>query len=239
MEQNLWVPARSVPSPRPRRLKPAPSKPVKPAISPRERRRQRRVAEILEAGFEEFAQCGYAATRLEDVGERVSLTKGAIYLYFKDKEELFKAVVRSVIEPALQQVLKVAQRFEGPSEELLRLFLTTFYREIARDRTRSRLLRILVAEGPNFPELTEFYYSEVLQHGIGSLKAAITRGVRRGEFRASLAIDYPQVVVGPAIAAVIWTLLFGKSHPLDLDGYFGAHFDLLMNGLKARPDGGG
>jgi hypothetical protein len=42
------------------------------------------------------------------------------------------------------------------------------------------------------------------------------------------------VVVGPAIAAVIWTLLFGKSHPLDLDGYFRAHFDLLMNGLKAR-----
>jgi AcrR family transcriptional regulator len=221
-----------VPSPRPHRLKPAPSK---AAISPRERRRQRRLAEILEAGFEEFAQRSYAATRLEDVGERVSLTKGAIYLYFKDKEELFKAVVRSVIQPALQQVLKVAQGFEGPTEELLRLFLMTFYREIARDRKRSRLLRILVAEGPNFPELTEFYYTEVLQHGIGCLKAAINRGVHRGEFRASPASDYPQVVVGPAIASVIWTLLFGKSHPLDLDGYFRAHFDLLMNGLKARP----
>src|SRR5260370_27312199 len=104
-EQNLCVPARSVPSTRPHRLKPAPSK---AAISPRERRRQRRLAEILEARFEEFAQRSYAATRLEDVGERVSLTKGAIYLYFKDKEEVFKAVVRSVIHPALQQLFEVA-----------------------------------------------------------------------------------------------------------------------------------
>src|SRR5215472_1526515 len=157
----------------------------------RERRRQQRLAEILEAGFEEFAQRGYAATRLEDVGERVSLTKGAIYLYFKDKEDLFKAVVRSVIQPALRQLTEAAENFDGPSEELLRLLLMTLYREIARNRRRSRLLRILVAEGPNFPELTEFYYSEVIEHGIGCMKIALARGVARGELRPSPASDYP------------------------------------------------
>jgi AcrR family transcriptional regulator len=205
--------------------------------SPRERRRQRRLAEILQAGFEEFAERGYAATRLDDVGERVSLTKGAIYLYFRDKEELFRAVVRSVIQPALQLVRDAARSFDGPTEELLRRLLMTFYREIARDRRRSKLLRVLVAEGPNFPELTEFYYSEVIQHGIGCFKAAIKRGIDRGEFRPSLVKEYPQVVMGPAIAAVIWSVLFNKSHPLDLDRYSRAHFDLLMNGLKlhAKP----
>src|SRR5215471_12418830 len=99
----------------------------------RERRRQRRLAEILDAGFEEFARRGYAVTRLEDVGQRVSLTRGAIYLYFKDKEELFRAVVRSVIQPVLQQVRSVTGSFDGPSEELLRLLLMMFYHEIARD----------------------------------------------------------------------------------------------------------
>jgi AcrR family transcriptional regulator len=200
--------------------------------STRLRRRQQRLSAILGAGFEEFAQRGYAATRLEDVGERVSLTRGAIYLYFKDKEELFRAVVRSVIKPVLQQVKDVTQSFDGPTEELLRLLLMTFYREIARDRRRSRLLRVLVAEGPNFPELTEFYYSEVIRHGIGCFKAAIKRGIDRGELRSSPVKDYPQVVMGPAIAAVIWSLLFGKTHPLDLDKYSRAHFDVLMNGLK-------
>ena len=203
-----------------------------PANSMRDRRRQHRLAQILEAGFEEFAQRGYAATRLEDVGERVNLTRGAIYLYFKDKEELFRAVVRSVIQPVLQQFRSVTLSFGGPTEELLGLLLNTFYREIARDRRRSRLLRVLVAEGPNFPELTEFYYREVIQQGIASFKAAIMRGVERGEFRPALVRDFPQVVMGPAIAAVIWSLLFGKSHPLDLDGYARAHLDLLLHGLK-------
>ncbi len=191
----------------------------------RERRRQQRLAGILEAGFEEFAQRGYAATRLEDVGERVNLTRGAIYLYFKDKEELFRAVVRSVIQPVLQEMQSVAGGFDGPVEELLRLLLMTFYREITRNRRRSRLLRILVAEGPNFPELTEFYYSEVIHHGIGCLKSAIKRGVDRGEFRSCPVKDFPQVIMAPVIAAVIWSLLFGKSHPLDLDRYSRAHFD--------------
>jgi AcrR family transcriptional regulator len=200
----------------------------------RERRREHRLAEILRAGFEEFAQRGYAATRLEAVGERVSLTRGAIYLYFKDKEELFRAVVRSVIQPVLQSVRSVAGSFDGPTEELLQLLLTTFYREIARDRRRSRLLRVLVAEGPNFPELTEFYYREVIQHGVSCFKSAIKRGIDRGEFRPSPVSDFPQVVIGPVIAAVIWSLLFGKSHPLDLDKYSRAHFDVLMNGLNVH-----
>ena len=200
----------------------------------RERRRQHRLAEILEAGFEEFAQRGYAATRLEDVGQRVSLTRGAIYLYFKDKEELFRAVVRSVIQPVLQQVRSVTENFDGSVEELFRLLLMTFYREIARDHRRSRLLRLLVADGPNFPELTEFYYSEVIQHGIDCFKSAIKRGIERGEFRPSLAKDFPQVIMAPVIAAVIWSLLFGKAHPLDLARYSRAHFDLLMNGLKVH-----
>jgi AcrR family transcriptional regulator len=201
----------------------------------RERRRQHRLAELLEAGFEEFAERGYAATRLEDVGERVNLTRGAIYLYFKDKEELFKAVVRSVIQPVLQEVRSMAESSDGPAEELLRLLLMTFYREIARDRRRSRLLRVLVAEGPNFPELTEFYYREVIDHGIGCLKSTIKRGIERGEFRSCPVKDFPQVIMAPVIAAVIWSLLFGKSHPLDLDKYSRAHFDLLMNGLKLQP----
>jgi AcrR family transcriptional regulator len=198
----------------------------------RQRRRQQRLTEILEAGFEEFAHRGYAATRLEDVGQRVSLTRGAIYLYFKDKEELFRAVVRNVIQPVLQQFRNVTQSFDDSTEELLRLLMSTFYREITRDRRRSRLLRVLVAEGPSFPELTEFYYREVIQQGIGCFKTVIKRGIDRGEFRSCLVKDYPQVVMGPAIAAVIWSLLFGKTHPLDLDKYSRAHFDMLMNGLR-------
>jgi AcrR family transcriptional regulator len=204
-------------------------------LSPRERRKQRRLAEILEAAFEEFAQRGYNAARLEDVGERVSLTKGAIYFYFKNKEELFHAVVPSSIQPTLRKIAALAQRFEGPTEDLIRQLPGTFYSEIVNDPKRSRLFRLLIAGGPNFPELAKFFYNEVPRPGIASLKLAMRRGVARGEFRPAPVSQYPQIIMGPAIAAIIWTSLFANSRPLDLERYLEAHLDLIMNGLKVRP----
>ena len=65
----------------------------------RRERRDTRPQEIVAAAFEEFAANGYAATRLEDVAARAQVSKGLPYLYFKTKEELFKAVIRSVITP--------------------------------------------------------------------------------------------------------------------------------------------
>jgi AcrR family transcriptional regulator len=122
----------------------------------RERRRQHRLAEIMQAGFEEFAQRGYAATRLEAVGQRVSLARGAIYLYFQRQG-------RTVQSRHTQRYSARAPAGSERNRELWRLqrrtarsLLMTFYGEIARDRRRSLLLRVLVAEGLNFPELTEF-----------------------------------------------------------------------------------
>ena len=67
------------------------------ARSRRERKKDDRPQEIVDAAFEEFAAKGFAGTRLEDVAARARVSKGLPYLYFKTKEELFKAVVRSVI----------------------------------------------------------------------------------------------------------------------------------------------
>ena len=72
----------------------------------RRKRRERsdtRPQEIVAAAFEEFAANGYAATRLEDVASRAKVSKGLPYLYFKTKEELFKAVIRSVIIAAVRR----------------------------------------------------------------------------------------------------------------------------------------
>src|SRR6185312_9012931 len=66
-------------------------------IVKRRERRDTRPQEIVAAAFEEFAQHGYAGTRLEDVAARARVSKGLPYLYFKTKVELFKAVVKSVI----------------------------------------------------------------------------------------------------------------------------------------------
>src|ERR1700722_19398693 len=61
------------------------------------RRKDARPGEIVAASLACFAERGFAATRLEDVARRAGVTKGTLYLYFSNKEELFKAVVRQAV----------------------------------------------------------------------------------------------------------------------------------------------
>src|SRR5437870_547242 len=72
---------------------------------PRHRRRkQARPGEILTAALDCFAERGYTATRLDDVAARAGITKGTVYLYYPNKEELFKAVVRKGLVPNLERI---------------------------------------------------------------------------------------------------------------------------------------
>src|SRR3954462_6809689 len=88
-----------------------------------ERRKDARPQELLAAALDLFVERGFASTRLEDVAKRAGVSKGTLYLYFENKEELFKAVVRENIVPAIGAAEDVIAGFEGPSDELLRCVL--------------------------------------------------------------------------------------------------------------------
>src|SRR6478752_3886523 len=76
----------------------SPSSPTKPNQEPRWRRLpEDRPRQILTAALEVFGERGLAAARLEDIAKRAGLSKGTIYLYFPNKEELFREVIRHTI----------------------------------------------------------------------------------------------------------------------------------------------
>jgi len=210
----------------------APAHRIRPSI--RQRRKEQRPGEIIDAAVQEFARRGFAATRLEDVAERAGVTKGTIYFYFKDKEDLFKAAARSSLEPALNEIEALGAHFEGSAEESLCVVLSAVYRKLVTNPRAGQILRLIIAKGPQFPELVEFYYSEIISRGIAILRRVLERGVAAHEFRRTGAVDFPQTVFAPALAALIWNLLLGKQHPLDFDAYAHAHLDLVLNGLKIK-----
>ena len=102
----------------------APAKKHKPAATPKSRaapRRRRhapprtrrvepeaRRQAILKAALEVFAAHGFEAARLDDVAARAGVAKGTLYLYFRDKEALFEALVRNAVSPIMEQMSKVA-----------------------------------------------------------------------------------------------------------------------------------
>jgi AcrR family transcriptional regulator len=199
----------------------------------RRRRKEARPSEIIEAGFAEFAEKGFAAARLEDVAARAEIAKPTIYLYFPSKEALFEAVVRDRLVGAMEGFEASHLGFEGPTEVLLRNLLRVLYDRLIGGGAIA-LLRIIIAEGGRFPHLVTLYHEVAMARGMAVIGAILERGIARGEIRPGPAASDPRVVVAPAIVAALWTQLFAHASPLDREAYREAHLDLVLNGLFVR-----
>ncbi len=200
-------------------------------MKPRKRRKEARPSEILEAGFREFAEKGFNGTRLDSVAARAGVAKGTLYLYFDSKEALFEAAVRSRIIPVVDRLVRLVDFYPGPTKFLLKTMFKMMYRRIADPDVRT-LIKIIIAEGDRFPELTEFYYKEFISKIVLVLEKIIDRGVQRGEIRAGPATKLPQVLIAPAIMAAIWQMTFSPYNAISLDQFSAAHIDLVMNGIS-------
>jgi AcrR family transcriptional regulator len=190
-----------------------------------ERAAERRQA-IIEAAMEEFISRGFAATRLDDIAKRAGVAKGTIYLHFKDKESMFEELIRTAIVP-------LVGRMQGPLptggtvRDLIEAFALNFIQEVATTR-RGNIVRLIVAEGPRFPAIADFYYREVVSKGLAGMRAMIELGIARGEIKNANLAKYPQIMVAPALIAVIWQSLFAKHAPLDAIEMFRTHLDLIF-----------
>lgn len=181
---------------------------------------------IVAAALEEFAERGFAATRLDDVAARAGVAKGTIYLHFKDKEQLFLELVRTEIVPRVQQ-LDSALPDTVPTRAVFEAFVQMFVREVVPTR-RADLIRLVMTEGRNLPALAEFYYREVVQRGIAAMTRLVERGIARGEIHHPGLARFPQVMIAPALVAIIWNALFGRHAPLDVEAMLMTHVDLIF-----------
>jgi AcrR family transcriptional regulator len=198
------------------------------------RRKQARPQEILDAALACFAERGFAASRMDDIAERAGVTKGTIYLYFENKDAVFKALVRESIGAQLATVLENVRAYEGPSRELLRLILTVLG-QFARTSDRVVLPKILIAEAGNFPELARFYREEIIDKGLSVMSGAIARGIERGEFRNVNPQHAARLCIAPILLAIFWRTTFAQfdAKPYDYQGFVETHLDVLLRGLAA------
>lgn len=82
-----------------------------------QRRRGRRTKEILTAAAELFGERGYEAVSLEDVAERLDVTKGSLYYYFSSKDELGTAAIEFLGNEWNDRLLNLPDT-DSPTERL-------------------------------------------------------------------------------------------------------------------------
>ena len=196
------------------------------------RRKEDRPQEITAAAFAAFAENGYAATRVAEVARRAGVSKGLLYLYFKTKEELFKAVVRSLVIPRIDALTASVDASELTAEEFLRGPFLDFAKKLPGSPV-AVVIRLMIAEGPKHPDLVQFYWDNVISRGLAMIDGLLERGVASGEFRRTAVNDMPHLVVMPVVFSVIFKLLFEKQS-LDTDALIEAHIDMLIAHMQGE-----
>ncbi len=210
-----------------RKLPPVSKQPTSDA---RKARSAERRDAILSAALEEFSLRGFESARLDDVARRAGVAKGTIYLYFRDKESLFQELVRVMLTPIVGTIESLGAA-DLPINLLAEKIVDLFVREVYETR-RKDVIRLMIAEGPRFPKLAEFYYREVLSRIITAVRALLARGTARGEVPPGLA-DFPQIVAAPGLVAIIWSGLFERFESLDVRAMMKKHIDILLAPRRA------
>ncbi len=198
-----------------------------------QRRKNDRPAEITEAALAVFAENGYSATRVDDVAKRAGVSKGLLYLYFKTKEELFKAVIRSFVAPKVRELSSIVDESDLSAEEFIRGPFLTMIKTLPESPIRI-MVRLMFSEGHKHPDLVEFYWENVVVHAIEMMKKLIARGVAEGQFRNTAVDELPQLFVSPVIFSIFWNQVFEKHAKLDTDLLIETHIDSMLNYLKIQ-----
>ncbi len=198
----------------------------------RTERKEKRREELIDAALRVFSRVGFASAKMDDVADDAGTSKGTVYLYFESKEHLFEEMVKSKMLPIFSEAAAEMESETGSAEAKLRQRVKFFYRKVLNS-DRRQIMRLIMAEGPNFPHLAEFYHANILSRGQAMISAIIAEGKANGEFRDISGHGLAQNVVAGAIIAGMWKLIFDPYQPIDLDAYYETHVDLVLNGLKA------
>lgn len=198
-----------------------------------QRRPAARPEEILRAAMQSFVEKGFAATRLEEVGARAGVSKGTVYLYFSNKEELFRSTVRESIVPYIQSGEERLAGFQGNPLDLLRELFDR-WAAVVGDPLLGGLCKLMVAEAANFPEVARFYMEEVVQRTRLLFAQVVRRCMDAGLLRPAPVDFVIRAIMSPVLFAAMWrhSLASHDDTPLDLPAYLDFHFNLVLQGLQ-------
>lgn len=172
--------------------------------NPQDRKQQERQARrrrIQAAAREVFAERGYAKASIEHIAKQATLSVGAIYLYFRSKEDLYVSLLEETLMTLDADL--AAARAEVDSHERLAVTFDRLLAWAGADIEGTRIIRLLSQPGVR-PQLSDEVVAEV---GAGMtrlrdhLGACIADGIHAGVYRAIGAAE---------IADLLWALFLGN-----------------------------
>ncbi|MDH5673289.1 MAG: TetR/AcrR family transcriptional regulator [Myxococcales bacterium] len=208
----------------------------------REREREQRRARIIDAAERVFFRLGPLASTMDDVAVEAELSKGTLYLYFKNKDDLYLAIACRGLSRFVERAKAVGDTDSG--YEQLRRVLEAQHRSALAHPEHLKTMLAWMASGftasPDAPGYDE--YLALVTTLMGRLVAIVERGTRDGSMRADL--DPVQVVMhcwGGSMG--LWMLVLNRDAiaarmpvPCDFDALVPSYAEMILRAVAPRPD---
>ncbi|MES2894966.1 MAG: TetR/AcrR family transcriptional regulator [Pseudomonadota bacterium] len=209
-----------------------------PAGGPKfKRRKAERPDEIVAAAFEIFSEKGFAAARLDDIAARAGVSKGAIYLYFATKEDIFRAVVEMGVAPNLGLIQANIAAHQDSFPDLVRGAVGVLGQMLATTPIGG-IVKMVIGESRNFPELARAWHDTLVRPALGAMTLAITTAQARGELRPGDPRQYALSLISPMLVGVIWRETFEPvgAEPFEIPALARQHAELWLRGMLVQPE---
>jgi AcrR family transcriptional regulator len=153
---------------------------------------------ILEGALQEFLSHGYAATSMDRVAARASVSKATIYSHFRDKADLFAAIMQRLATHKLNQIFEPGVVLQGDPRTVLRTLAMKMCQQAQQDDRFCEFMRLMIGESGRFPELAQPYLNNMARPAIAALSSYLA---------AELALNDPEAVARTFIGAMVYFIM--------------------------------
>ncbi len=196
------------------------------------RRKEERPRDIIAAALRIFAEKGFAGARIEQIAQSAGVSKGTLYLYFDNKEDIFRAVVRDMVVPNVETIRDSLLAVDLPFAALVRNFLPRFAAVVTK-LPIGAVAKMVIGESRNFPELAQVWHDEVILKAVGLIAELVIRAQARGEVCAGDPRVHALSIMGPMLVGVLWRETFTPigGAAIDLPAIARQHAETVLGGL--------
>lgn len=180
-----------------------------PAGASRSRRSQSRRQHILDTAKTAFLEKGYADTTIDNLVHVMGGSKGTIYNHFRNKADLFEAIVKQEATHFLENLSRAISPRAGRGGDLVMLFEGFVTAVTAPDAIR--LLRTVISEQQNHPEVGSLYRS-VMRQCRQEMRRLIRQSCLSANDRPGMAVRL-EILVSMLIADLQLSILRGDAVP--------------------------
>ena len=174
---------------------------------------------------------------MADIAQRAGVSKGAIYLYFATKEDIFRAVVEQGVAPNLALVQAAIANNPTSFPDLLRGFIGVIA-GIVTDTPVGGIVKMVIGEAGNFPELARVWHDRLVAPALATMSGAIAAAQARGELQPGDPRQYAISLISPMLLGVIWRETFTPigAEPFDIPALAKQHVELWLRGMVIQPE---